>query len=140
MEGYYMASGGDGTECNSWRNDYSSHDWNITSPSIKLPPSVNSVIEWDQCRANHSASIMTLYISENDCDGPWIEIWNQAGSNGCNEKTAVDISDYSGSNVMFRFQHFDTHTYFTSGVCENAGLTLDNIRISGCFSGDLVEN
>ncbi len=140
MFGPYITSGGDGYQCDSWRNDYASHDWNITSPSITLPPAVNSVIEWDQCRANNSDAVATLYISENDCDGPWIEIWSQVGSNGCNEKTAVDISDYSGSNVMFRFQHQDDSIYTTSGDCENSGLTLDNIRIHGCFSDDLVEN
>lgn len=115
-------------------------DFNVVSPLINLPSSTDGSIEFTHCNDFTSDAIFYLYISENGCDGPWVELWNTT-LNGCFEDTNVDISDYSGTDIMFRFRYESaSFTVGTAGLCgDNAGVIIDNVRIFGCFSGTLFD-
>ncbi|MCD6217314.1 hypothetical protein J7L05_05575 [bacterium] len=140
MVGYYVATGGDGSSCTSFITDYLSHDWNITGPTTNLPAATDSAIEWDHCRANNGGSHLYLYISEAGCAGPWVQLYDQVGGDGCTNDTSIDLSSYSGSNIMFRFRHQDSGNYFSGGSCGQAGVLIDNIIVSGTFAGTLSDS
>ena len=112
---------------------------NVVSPTINLPPSTDGVIEWDWCMYRCSNCTFRLYISEAGCSGPWTELWNST-SNGCHVgDTSVDISSYSGNNIMFRYRYHGSSYQFSYGNCNAAGVTIDNVSINGCFAGNLTD-
>ena len=114
-------------------------DVNVTSPTINLPESDDAVIEFDYCMQRCSTCNFQFFISENGCTGPWIELWNTT-QDDCNIDTIVDIDSYSGSNIMFRFRYYGTQNQYSNNLCGTAGVTIDNIRIYGCFDGTLYDN
>jgi len=141
----YVITGGDVGSCGSMDDQGREADYNLVSPIINLPVSANSTLEWDHCNAFPEPwplggdPSFNVYISENGCDGPWIELWGTTEANGCFNDSNVDISDYSGDNIMFRFRYNCMPYSFDGGSCGNAGLIIDNIRIFGCFNGDLYD-
>lgn len=148
MAHQYLTSGGGSImggnpSCSNIFSYGSLADFNIVSPVINLPSSNDGAIEFDHCNAFVSGASFTLYISEDGCNGPWDELWNSTSSNGCNEDTTVDISGYSGSNIMFRFRFQSSGYMVFGGECPaadgNAGVVLDDVRIFGCFSGTLSD-
>jgi hypothetical protein len=123
-----------------WEDDHDEFaDFNVVSPVINLPQSSDGQIEFDHCNYFADASAtFTLYISEDGCNGPWVELWVSTDMEGCYNDSTVDISDYSGSNIMFRFQYSAVDYISNAMACgDNAGVVFDNIRIFGCFNGDL---
>lgn len=54
----------------------------------------------------------------------------------------ANISSYEGGNIMFRIRYTRPgYSIVGGGACgNNAGVVIDNIKISGCYYGDLVEN
>ena len=144
----YLTSGGgsimgSNPSCNNIFAYGSLAEFNIVSPVINLPSSNDGAIEFDHCNAFPSGASFTLYISEDGCNGTWEELWNTTSSNGCNEDTSVDISGYSGANIMFRFRFLSASYMVYGGACPatdgNAGVLLDDVRIFGCFSGTLSD-
>jgi hypothetical protein len=119
--------------------------FNVVSPSIILPASDDGTIEFDHCNSLVSGASFKLYISENGCTGPWDELWNTTTAEGCFQDTSVDISGYSGDNIMFRFGFYSANYLMFGGSCGvdteiNAGVMFDDVIISGCFMGTLEEN
>lgn len=145
----YVTSGGGemgspNTSCDNIFGHGSYAQFNIVSPLINLPASDDGVIEFDHCDSIFSDAAFRLYISLAGCSGPWEEIWAITSSNGCNEDTTVDISGYSGDNVMFRFEYTSTDYLMFGGSCGidmdvNAGVVFDDVNIYGCFMGTLEE-
>lgn len=142
----YLTTGGgemmgSGPSCDNIFAHGTAADFNVVSPSINLPQSDDSAIEFNHCNDLTSGATFYVYVSENGCTGPWSELWSST-SNGCFENTSVDISDYSGTDVMFRFRYESPiFTVGTLGLCgDNAGVLIDNISINGCFMGTLEEN
>jgi len=147
----YVTSGGgemmgSGDSCDYIFAHGSNANFNVVSPVINLPTSSNGVIEFDHCNAFASEAMFSLLISENGCAGPWTQIWSTTTANGCFNDTTVDIHDYSGSNIMFRFQYQSSAFIVYGGSCGNdgsgngaVGVTFDNIRIYGCFNGTLSD-
>jgi hypothetical protein len=118
---------------------YYSSDMNVVSPVLNLPPSADGLFEFDWCMLRCSDCTFRLYISTAGCSGPWTELWNST-TDGCHVgEASVDISSYSGSNIMFRFRYSGTQYQFNYGTCDAPGVKLDNVSINGCFAGDLTD-
>ena len=137
----YITSGGDYTGC-SWMTDYYQPQNNVVSPDINLPSATDSEIEFDYCGSMYSTAHFRLYYTEDgdSCSSASWTSLNDTHTNGCQLDTTIDISAVSGSHIMFRFELYDTNYQGSAGSCGTAGITLDNIRISGTFAGSLAEN
>jgi hypothetical protein len=78
-----------------------------------------------------------VFISTNDCTGPWTEVWSTSTATGCFLNSKADISAYTSNTTRIRFQYFCSAARWDGGTCGNAGVLIDNVRIYGCFQGTL---
>ncbi|MCD6216464.1 hypothetical protein J7L05_01245, partial [bacterium] len=143
FSGGALTTGGDnyGSGCSYLTDHYSNADFNVVSPSINLPTAADTTIEFNHCNAFGSGGQAYLYISLAGCTGPWTEIWTTTTASECISDESIDISSYSGTDVMFRFQYTCPNVKFDGGSCGNAGIVIDEVEISGCFTGgSLHEN
>jgi hypothetical protein len=136
----YLTTGGDGLGCGFMGDNYPNADYNVTSPTLTLPAAADSELELDYCFSTSGGGTFFIYINESDCSAAG---WTQLAANttqGCFGNAQYDISTYSGSTVKFRFRFQQSANYGTAGSCSNAGVVMDNVKVSGTFAGTLQEN